>query len=233
MYKDYQRDIWEAALKAAVIESCMDELKDYPSDEELNKLVLPKRYDAKMRRFIGGCRYRAMFMPVFKATRKIAAAFLIILGLGFGILLPFKEVRAACQNVIIREYIKYIEFRINSQEVMNDATVQMGYVPEGYSLIQNNSDEWGQTIQYENASGDKIELRCFTQNYTQQIDHEHYNIYDIQMDDVPGKLFESQEKSFVNYLTWNMENYYFVLSSSLGRDEMVKIAENLVYKWVK
>lgn len=227
MYKDFEHDIWETALKAAVIESCMDELKDYPSDEEMNKLILPKRYDAKMRRFIRGCRYRTMFMPVFKAARKIAAAILIILGLGFGILLPFKEVRAACRNVIIQVYKKYIEFRIDSEEVMNDATVQMGYVPEGYSLIQNSFDEWGQTIQYENASGNKVELRCFAQSYTQQIDNEHYNIYDIQVNNVPGKLFEAQEKSYVNYLTWNMENYHFVLSSSLGEDEMVKIAENL------
>lgn len=227
MYKDFEQDIWEAALKAAVIESCMDELKDYPSDEELNKLVLPKRYNTKMHRFIRICHYRAMLITVFKTTRKIAAAVLIILGLGFGILLPFKEVRAACQNVIIQVYKKYIEFRIDSEEVMNDTTFQMSYVPEGYSLIQNSSDEWGQTIQYENASGDKIELNCYDENYTLQLDIEHFDVYDIQINNLPGEFFESQQKAHNNYLTWSTKNIYFVLSSPLSRNEMIKIANNI------
>ena len=47
MINDFENEIWESLLRAAVIKNSLDELEDYPS-EEIEKTVLPDHYDQKM-----------------------------------------------------------------------------------------------------------------------------------------------------------------------------------------
>lgn len=227
MYKDFEHDIWETSLKAAVIESCMDELKDYPSDEELNKLVLPKRYDAKMRRFIKQYKHRDNTKSVLKVSRKIASVIIVIFGISFVVLLPFKEVRAACRTVIVDVYKRYIEFHFISHIDTVGTSIEFGYVPKGFSLVQNDINEWGENIEYENASGKKIRLSFRNQKYTLQIDNEHYTISEVSINDSAGKFFDAQEEQLDNYLVWDTLDGYYVLSSSLDEKDLMKIAINL------
>ncbi len=50
--KDNFNDIWEAMLKAAVLENSYNLVKDYPSVEEINKMKLPRQYEMKMHKVI-------------------------------------------------------------------------------------------------------------------------------------------------------------------------------------
>ncbi|MCI9536613.1 MAG: hypothetical protein HFG53_17845 [Lachnospiraceae bacterium] len=46
MYKDLEDELWESLLKAAVIENSQNEIKDCPSEQEINRIVLPEHYEA-------------------------------------------------------------------------------------------------------------------------------------------------------------------------------------------
>ena len=54
--QDDFNDIWEAMLKAAVLENTYNQMKDYPSIEEIDEIGLPMQYDMKMRKVIRHCR---------------------------------------------------------------------------------------------------------------------------------------------------------------------------------
>lgn len=66
-----------------------------------------------------------------------------------------------------------------------------------------------------------------TQKYTSLIDNEHYSILHVKINNVEGTFFESQDNRFMNILIWDTTNNYFKLKSTLGMNEMIKIAENL------
>ena len=55
MYNNLNDEIWESLLKAAVEENCLNQIKDYPPIDEINKIILPKHYDLIMRRLISVC----------------------------------------------------------------------------------------------------------------------------------------------------------------------------------
>ena len=55
--KDNHNEIWEALLKTAVIENSYHEVEKYPSEDELNNIQLPARYDRKMRKLLKRCAY--------------------------------------------------------------------------------------------------------------------------------------------------------------------------------
>lgn len=108
MYNEFKDEIWESLLKVAVIESSLEEIKDYASEKEVNRIVLPEQYDLKMRKLIKHYRYRKIAKLSLHYGKKIASLILLILGIHFTVLLSFKEVRTSCQNVMIHIYEKFI-----------------------------------------------------------------------------------------------------------------------------
>ena len=74
--------------------------------------------------------------------KKIASIILIIIGITFVSLLCFEDVRAACKNVIITFYEKYIQFDYTNDNDTRLENLSPKYIPEGFELIQSYSDEW-------------------------------------------------------------------------------------------
>lgn len=83
MNREFEQDIWEIILKAAVVENSLNESKKYPSIEEINRIELPKHYDVKMRNLIKHYVYRKKLSNAFNVGRKIASIAIIIMGISF------------------------------------------------------------------------------------------------------------------------------------------------------
>ena len=91
----------------------------------------------------------------------------------------------------------------------------------------SNQKKMNMDCSYKNGSEDTIELFVYFYNSTTHIDNEHYKVSDIQIKENPGKFFESTDAYFMNQITWHTEQGAFRLSSSLEKDIMIKIAENI------
>lgn len=104
MYKDLEDEIWESLLKAAVTENSQNEIKDYPSAQEINRIVLPEHYELRMRRLLKRYRYRKCAKLPLRYGKKIASVLLLVMGISFILLLSFDEVRAAYKAVIIEMF---------------------------------------------------------------------------------------------------------------------------------
>ena len=68
-----------------------------------------------------------------------------------------------------------------------------------------------------------------------QMDNENYSIGNLTINSMPGKFFKASNLEFSNYIIWNSETNYFMLSSSLDMEIMKQIAESVnlsVVKWL-
>lgn len=219
--------LWELLLKAAVIENSLNEIKDYPSDEEINKLILPDRYELKMHRVIKKVKYKKRAISTLKIVRKAIAFASIILGISFAFLLQFEEVRASCHNTIIQIYEKYIQFDFHSDITSQGSAVNIEYVPDGFEEIYRTESLLKTSIEYQNQEGGIILLQYSTKKQALQIDNEHYKIKDVTFDEVNGKFFESIDEKSYNYMVWDINGTHYFIMSSLEEDEIIKIAKNL------
>ena len=227
MYKNLENEIWESLLKAAVIENSLNEIKDYPSEQEINRIVLPEHYKLRMRRMLKHYRYRKYAKLSLRYGKKIASVILLIMGFSFTLLLSFAEVRAACESVIIEIYDRYIRYSYTSDLSLENSPIRFGYVPEGYSMVEASFNGIDNYVIYQNAYGDSIELNYKAKKNTFLVDNEHYLIHKIHIGNDKGTFLESQDSHFRNSLIWSTENGYFHLKSTLGKEEMLKIAKNL------
>ena len=227
MYQDLEDEIWESLLKAAVIENSQNEIKDYPPEQEISRIVLPEHYESRMRRILRRYRYRKYAKLSLRYGKKIASVILLIMGVSFSLFLSFDEVRAACEAVIIEIYDRYIRYSYTSDLSLENTPISFGYVPEGYSMVEASFNGIDSFITYQNAHDDSIMLEFDVQKFTVLIDNEHYTISNVFIGHYEGTFFESQDSRFVNVLLWDAENYYFQLRSTLNKEEMIKIAENL------
>lgn len=223
MNREFEQDIWEIILKAAVVENSLNESKKYPSIEEINRIELPKHYDVKMRNLIKHYVYRKKLSNAFNVGRKIASIAIIIMGISFTFLLQYSEVRAACQNVIVKIYEQYIRFSHNYDITEKQTILKFGYIPEGFKLY----DEANNFVIYKKANGESFTLYYYSQKYEAYIDNEHYSLSNVNINGHKGIYFESEDKSFENVLLWDTPSNYYVLYSSLPKEEIIKIAVNL------
>ena len=83
---------------------------------------------------------------------------LLVMGISFSVFLFFNEVRAACQNVIIEIYDRYIRYSYTADLSLENPPVHLGYVPTGYFIVEASNDSINNFIVYQNAYGDSIIL---------------------------------------------------------------------------
>lgn len=231
MNDEFENEIWESCLKAAVIENSTEN-EDNLSDDEISQTSLPKHYDLKMHKLIRKYHNRSRLKSAAKYGLKTACAVFTAMGIGFAVFMQSNEIRSACKTVITHTFVQYAQFGFlpdKSKDISADRETALNYVPKGFTLMQSDSDEIKQELLYTNETGGIIHLRVYFQNFTVEIDNEHYLNGEIQINGIHGAYFETQDKAFssVNYIMWNTETEYYILTSSLDLEEMKKIAENV------
>lgn len=228
MHLQSQEDILESMLKSAVIENSLEELEDYPPDSELDQIQIPKELDKHMYRIIKRHTFKEKAKKVLQSIRKGVSAAMIILGISFAFLLCSQDIRAACLDVIVRIYEKYIEFDASGTEVSGTVRLlEFDYIPDGYRLDITDYNGFMTRYKYTNDVGDEICLYFGEKFDIFQMDNENYDIVDTTIGNSNGKIFISKNKTFPNTILWNNELGYFKLTSTLDYEVMKKIAENI------
>lgn len=227
MGREDNNDIWESLLKLAAVEYGNRQLEQYPSEEEMQKVILPDGYDKKMRRWINRYSAKVNIISILKPLRKIAAAACIVLGVGFAILLQFDEVRAACKEVIVQIYEKYIEFNYQSSGGEQLGDLQINYIPTGYYEAERTVRKLMTSVEYRSEDNEQIIITYSLEELVHQIDNEHYLVSEESDNEMSLTFFEATENGWDNYLLWQREDGYFSIKASLSKGEMKKIAENI------
>ena len=226
MRNNFEYEIWESLLKAAVIKNSLDELENY-SPEEISKTTLPAHYDQKMQRLVQRLHYKNAIRNSLFYVKKIVVLLFILMGISFLFLLHFDEVRAPCHDVITYIYEKYILFQHEADLGEELTSVKLGYIPEGFSLSEETLSESGYDAVYSNSQGDMLFFESTPYKHISQADNEHYDIYEVKIGHYTGQFFNSTDERFPNILYWQNETEYYCLEAPLPEDEIKKIAENI------
>ncbi len=217
MRNNFEYEIWESLLKAAVIKNSLDELENY-SPEEISKTTLPAHYDQKMQRLVQRLHYKNAIRNSLFYVKKIVVLLFILMGISFLFLLHFDEVRATCHDVITYIYEKYILFQHEADLGEELTSVKLGYIPEGFSLSEETLSESGYDAVYSNSQGDMLFFESTPYKHISQADNEHYDIYEVKIGHYTGQFFNSTDERFPNILYWQNETEYYCLEAPLPED---------------
>lgn len=226
MNTNFENEIWETFLKDAVITHNIQELQNYPISE-IEQTPLPLHYIRVIKKLVYHYRYHILIKKAVKASQKIACIILIFMGISFSALLQFTEVRAACHNIILKICKGYNEFIYTSSEFSDSSKINLQFIPDGFFVKKETIINDSIFLVLENADGTQISLNCYQNNHTLQIDNEHYTIENVNVNNLPGTYFCPINKKFENILVWNNDKQYYILTSVLDKDVLLKIAENI------
>lgn len=227
MNETLKNELCEALIRTAVIQNAYEENNSILLEAQSQNIPLPSNYEKKLSIFVRKYARHKKHKSLLFYGKKIASIILIIIGLTFIGLFQFEEIRAACHNIFIEIHNKYIQIDFVPSNSQINFSPKLNHLLDGFDLIQSENNEGEYYWRYENTSGDIIELSVFVQERTVYLDNEHYNVTDIQINNYDGKFFESNDSNFLNYVIWNTNTEYFRLSSSLDKDFMIKLAENV------
>lgn len=230
MQDKLNEDLFEAALKRVFCDYTDEQLASYPDCEALaKKYPLPKKEKRAFDRAAKQMKYNKSLVKVYLS--RAAVVFLCIIALGACIMMTSSTVRAAVKNVIVEWLDKYTHFSFvatdtGSGDFENVEDVKIGYIPDGYELI--NTDESSISITYVYSSNNTDLLIDIFENEASELfpdnerskysiiqinGHESWIIYDEE--NISGTLILIGSKVSVS------------ISGSLPKKELIKIAESI------
>lgn len=226
MYKkELQDELFESLLKAAVIENAIEEMDEWIDDETIVKgIEVPKSYDDRVMKTYRKMIKKQTMKKWSNRSKKIAVILLTVISGVFGLLLQSDKVRAACYQVIVEFCDKYVGFDFNSFSE-SPKKITVGYIPEGYVEIENDTDDFRTFILYQNEKKKEIVLQYFFHSPNITIDNEHYII--TTYDDDTKYFFLSQDENFPNILLWYDNTGCYMIEGDILKEELFKMQKNI------
>lgn len=220
-------ELLDAVLKSAFTDAFQQEMADLEADAEQYKDRRPTEEQMKAER---RAYKKALRKPiqVWSVARRIAASFLIVLGLGGAVLFFVPEVKAAIVDTIVEFWDTHVSFHFSKSNV----EIQLGehtlyYLPKGYELTDKLETPVFSQYEFTNGS-DSITLKCMKNDISRiETDNETCTIQSIE---IPGyTAYALIPNTSQNILTviWGNETQSNILEGHLDLKEMIKIAKSI------
>ena len=219
--------LWDAVIKEALIESMNRELDETEQNIEPHKFS--SQFEHNMNRLIKSSGRKEKAQTVGKVIGKCAVTAATVMGIMFGGFLTQQEVYAAVGNVIrsiLSTHDQYT-YQENSEDIVFDDTIRLGYVPEGYELRSVYYMGNGNLLTYESKDGHNLYFDySFAENSSITIDNETHSYKEIFKNNKRYYFYKS-EVDDLNTLIWFDEKYSYSIDAQISEDEIIKIAENI------
>lgn len=173
--------------------------------------------------------------PLWKTVLRRVAIFVVASSLTLGALMTVSPtVRAAFTNWIVQFYETYEVYHF-AKDPVSEAMPQyeITAIPEGYQLehtLDGSDHVW---FRYLNADGEHLSFRFIraTSNVALEITVENAEISNITVNGCPGHLYISSDPEESNAVVWYDEqlNLQFMINGSFDRDNLLAIAESIVF----
>lgn len=232
MYHNVKEEVFDGILKAALDEYIYESDKSFPSDEELAKMYpVQKKGVRKYKKYAKAKKYN-MPIPVIY-LRRIAAVFLVVISLSFGLLSTNANVRAAIADTVVTWYEKYIQINFSkdtNESNVIDATVEslkIEYVPNGFALSSTTEESDSREYIYTKENGDYMIIGIYssdTTDITADIEQMEYEIITINEIDAYVSYNEEEQSGII---AMGNDKYTIWISACLEKSEIIKVAENI------
>ena len=163
-------------------------------------------------------------------TKKQAAAILIAIGLFCGLSIGVYAVREPIVEFFLNVKEKFSEVFFNQEDIEKapktiETVYTLGYVPEGYELIEENITKYTVNYIWKNSDGMYINFSQYTLKNISAMDTEDSNCNTMYIDNI--KVVYSEKFQTKNYF-WNTDEYAFSLqiTAPTTDDEDIKLIKS-------
>lgn len=220
-------ELLDAVLKSAFTDAFQQEMAELEADAEQYKDRRPN--DAQMKAERRAYK-KALRKPiqVWSVARRIAASFLIVLGLGGAVLFFVPEVKAAIVDTIVAFWDTHVSFHFSKSNV----EIQLGehtlyYLPKGYELTDKLETSSTSRYIFTNTT-DELILYCMADIATApKIDSEQRTIQTIELAGYEAYALLPNDANNETLLIWGNETRSFMLKGNLLLSELITIARNI------
>lgn len=239
---ELSEEVFDALLRRALIEDLQREMDELEKDESLHQpYPFSKRFQRRMDRFFRKEVYHKP-NPALLVLRKVAVFAVCLLAAGFIAMISIPSVRASIRTLFIQTYDDHITFsRTNPNAVSTPAEpyavfdgYEVQYLPEGYEVVEWDEQKKSCLGRFKNEiHGDYItfyirDLSTWNGPFSGDKEHIAYDYKEIN--GCEGYIFEATDRIGSNKVAWLDDNYHFEMFGSINMDELIKMAENVVYK---
>ena len=250
---DELRDQYEDALMALLMDeyaelSGAQLLKEYEEAERSGAIPdIPEELDKKCREMIGRAyakdRSRTRLKSFTKASKRVAAITLAVLGLCSVLVVSVEAIRTPIINFFIEQHEKYstIDFGKDSNVATSEATEPtaesqpvdrsedplVGMVPDGYNLVQfSNKGKRGFTCLYKDDTGNTIAFSAIPTEGMLNVDTEDAVVKNVELLGHRGILVEKDGYTIM-WFDKNVSICYQLRSSGLETGDVWILAETI------
>lgn len=223
------KNMSDEALRKAAAKLAEARIAAQPSLDELDHEFSPE-FESAMDKLMQKSQRKA----IWRRVASIAASLLFVLLIGAGAVLTFsQEARASFVTWLREQYENSIIYRFwGGGDTSEFPTYQIGWLPDGYELLQEIEDEKDYTaVYYSNDKGMIVFSYAFFEQWNEiftfndNVDnHEQLSIRGMYGEYVP---FENRAGGDLIWIDESRQ-IALVLSTELEKDTIIKIAESVL-----
>jgi len=225
----YDDNGFEKLLTAALYRAAELDCKDMPSDEELEQTVRPSQsFQRRMKAMLRNPNkyLQNQRRPIYlRALRSVAAAVIALTVLIGAAVAVSPTVRAAVIGLVRIWLVDRVEYETPLNVKNPEWTI--GYIPEGFEVIDEVVNELKSFYVYENSDG--IPIMIIISSGKQIVDNEHSVYYQITVNGYSADVYESNDPQYPNMLVIYEDKTGMLITiiSEISLSELTKIGENI------
>lgn len=219
----------EESLKAAIVAVDHLFIDSLPSDDEIN-YVFSKRFKRRMNKLI------AQYGPEKKnkkshVARKRWIAILAAVIMAISTVMSVSAAREAVFQFVSQVYKKYSQiFFSQSLSVSQNSVVftkhKPHYIPAGFQLVHSETNELLR-LEYKNDDDIIMYSQQNASDISMHINIEGTKLEDLKLNGIPAKYYSNHG---LQNIIWYDDRYMYMVSSTLNRETVLKIAESVLEK---
>ena len=204
----------------------MCELEALPAEHEIEH-EFSKRFEQRMRKLIrrskaGSRAGRVVFLR--RCAVALAAAIAILLATAMSV----SAVRAAVFEFITEMYEKFTHMFFEESQSSNDAADEFivrrpSFIPEGFELVDEKT-AGPVLLVYEKGANYISYSQQRLEDVSVDINTEGAELEELEFEGLPAKYYSSRG---VQNLLWYDDEYLYMVSSTLDRDVVFRVAESI------
>lgn len=203
-------------------------LNDLPKEEDLTH-EFSKDFEDKMNKLIREGKQSSFRRNFNRYGRRAAAILIIALSVSFLVTISVEAYRDKFFQVITDVKKEFTSVRIESDDEIGDRIlepVNPGYIPEGFTILEQETNDYVNMIIYSNANDEEI-------IYRQILISNSETLFDTEGVEVKTTKIKKQEINFftnkgVSQIYWNDDSDMYMLISTIDQDELLKVAKSVI-----
>jgi len=223
--------VFNTLIDAAAEEALLQEMNEMPSCEELDKIYSPTpEMDLRMRKLIKRVENTQKTKKILVQASKSAMILFAFLAVATMVLIAVEASRNYIFNTFIQWNNNHTAIQFQPSDKSNDFDkYTLHYIPEGYKLDTTSSSENTRTFIYTNEKDENIFVQqSIADSAKLSVDNENNQPSIMTIHGFEAFFFQSTSDNDSNSLIWKENNIAFTLISSLDKNEMILIAENIL-----